>query len=52
MVNADVDGCTKILNHRKIIRKTHKNNNVLKTKRMLKPKYKLSGRPAFTFILP
>jgi len=33
----------KILNHRKIIRKTDKNNNVLKTKRMLKPKYKLSG---------
>jgi len=35
-----------------MIRKTHKNNNVLKTKRMLKPKYKFSGRPAFTFSLP
>jgi len=40
MVNPDVDGQTKTLNHRKIIRKTHKNNKVLKTKRMLKQKYK------------
>jgi len=26
MVNQDVDGCTKTLNHRKIIRKMQKNN--------------------------
>ena len=47
-------GCLnyKSLNHRKIIRKAHKNNNVLKTKRMLKRKYKLSGRPVFTISLP
>jgi len=29
MVNPDVDGKTNTLNHRKITRKTHKNNNVL-----------------------
>jgi len=51
-VNPEVNGQTKTLNHRKIIRKTYKNNNLLKTKRMLKPKYKLSGRPVFTFSLP
>jgi len=38
MVNPHVDGQTKTLNHRKIIRKTHKNNNLLKIKRLLKPK--------------
>jgi len=32
MVNPDVDGCTKTLNHQKIIRKTHKNTNLLKPK--------------------
>jgi len=52
MASPDVDGLTKTLHHRKIIRKTHKYNNLQKTKRMLKPKYKLSARPAFTFILP
>jgi len=43
MVNLDVDGYTKTLNHRKIIRKIQKNNNLLKTKTTLKPKYKLMG---------
>jgi len=32
--------------------KTQKNNNFLKTKRLLKPKCKLSGSPVFTFSLP
>jgi len=36
-VNPAVDGYTKTLNHRKILRKTQKNNNLLKNKR--KPKY-------------
>jgi len=31
MVNPDVDGCAKTLNHRKIIRQTQKNNKLLKT---------------------
>jgi len=52
MVNLDVDGYTKILNHRKIIRKMHKNNNLLKTKTILKPKCKLRGGSVFTFSLP
>jgi len=53
MVNSnDRDGQTKTPTHRNIIRKTHKNNNLLKTKTMLKPKYKLSGRPVFTFSMP
>jgi len=43
MVNLDMDGYTKTLNHRKIIRKVQKNNNLLKTKTILKPKYKLNG---------
>jgi len=42
MVHPDVDGYSKTPNHRKILKKTHK-NNLLKTKRILKPKYKLSG---------
>ena len=42
MVNLDVDGYTKTLNHRKIIWKMQ-NNNLLKAKTILKPKYKLSG---------
>ena len=33
MVNADVDGYTKTLNHWKILRKMQKNNNLLKTKK-------------------
>jgi len=44
MMNADVDGYTKTLNHRKIIWKTQK-------KTILKPKYKLGGDPLFTFNL-
>jgi len=42
MVIPNVDDYTKIINHRKILRKTQK-NNLLKSKRILKPKYKLSG---------
>jgi len=42
----------KNLNHRKIIRKTQINNILLKTKTILKPKYKLSGGPVSTFSLP
>jgi len=38
MVNPDVDGYTKTLNHRK----NAKHINLLKTKRILKPKYKLN----------
>jgi len=41
MVNPDVDSYDKTLNHWKIIREKQKNNNLLKTKRMLKPKYHL-----------
>jgi len=41
MVNSDVDSYAKTLNHRKIIRKTQKNNNQLKTKGILTPKYHL-----------
>jgi len=54
MVNADVDGYNKTLNHRKILRKTEKNKNLLKTKRTLKPTIsgKLSFGPVFTFCLP
>jgi len=51
-VNLDVDGYTKTLNHRKIIPKIQKNNNLLKTKTILKPKYKLSGGSVYTFSLP
>jgi len=39
IVNPDVDRYAKTLNHRKSIRKTQKDNNLLKTKRILKPKY-------------
>jgi len=41
LVNPDVDGYTKTLNHRKIIRNTQKNGNLLETKTPLKPKNKL-----------
>jgi len=51
MVNADVDGYTKALNHRKTP-KNVKKNNILKTKRILKPNYKFSGGPVFTFTSP
>jgi len=43
MVNPVVDGYTKTLIYLKIVRKIHKNNNLLNTKRILKPKYKLRG---------
>jgi len=46
MVNLDVDSYAKTLNHRKIIRKTQK-NNALKTKRILKPKYHLRWWSSF-----
>ena len=52
MVDPVVDGYTKIINHWKMIQNRHKKNNLLKTKRMLKPKYNLSGRPVFKFSLP
>jgi len=50
--NLDVGGYTKILNHRKIIRKIQKTNHLLKTKTILKPRYKLSGGSVYTFSLP
>jgi len=46
-VNQDVDGYTETLNHQKILQKTQK--KLLKTKRILKLKYKLSEGPSFTF---
>jgi len=52
MVNLDVGGYIKTINHRNIIRKMQKNNNLLKTKTILKPKYKLSVGSVFTFNLP
>jgi len=48
MLNPGVDGYTKTLNYRKIIRKTQ-NNNLMKTKTIQKLKYKLAfqgGRPS------
>jgi len=51
VMNPDVDGYTKTLNHGKIFPKLQKSDNLLKTKRM-KKKYKLSGRPLFIFSLP
>jgi len=42
MVNPDEDCFTKSLHNRKVLRKIQK-NNPLKTKRILKPKFKLSG---------
>jgi len=47
MVNSDVDGFSKTLNYRTII----KNKKLLKSKRILKPKYKLIGGPSFRFSL-
>jgi len=47
MVNPDVDSYDKTLNHREINRKAHKNNNLLKAKRILKPKYHLRWRSGF-----
>jgi len=48
MVNSDVDCYTNTL----MLRETQKNNNQLKAKRILNPKYNLSGGPLFTFSLP
>ena len=53
MVNPDVYGYAKTLNHRKTsknIRKTQKYNNRLKTKRIQKPKYKLSAASGGRFL--
>jgi len=41
VVNPDLDGYTEAQNHRNILRKIQKNNNLLKSKRM--PKYELVG---------
>ena len=44
MVNPDVDDYYETLPKRsETLRKTWKNNNLLETKRILKPKWKLSG---------
>jgi len=51
IVNPGVDGYAKTLYHGKILRKTQKNNHLLKNKRILEPKYKLSSGPVFTFSL-
>jgi len=52
MVNADVDGYNKTLNHRKMLRKTQKNKNLLKTKRTLKPTISSKlFRPGFHILL-
>jgi len=51
-VNPDVDGYSNTLNHRKILLKTQKSNNSLNSKRILKPKYKLSEGPVFKYDLP
>ena len=46
-VNPYVDSCTKILNHQQILRNRKK--KLLKTKRILKLKYKPSGGQSFPF---
>ena len=49
-------GCSRLyfetLINQKILQNTQKSNNLLKTKRILKIKYKLMGRPVFTCGLP
>jgi len=53
MVNPDVNGYAKTLNHRKSpknFRKTQKYSNRLKTKRIQKPKYKLSAAGGGRFL--
>jgi len=52
MVNPDPDGYNKTHNHRKILWKAQNIKNLLKIKRILKPKNKLSGGPVFTISLP
>jgi len=44
---SDVDSYTKTLNHQQIFR--NKQKKLLKTKRILKLKYKPGGGPSFTF---
>jgi len=51
MVNPDVDSYAKIPNHWKIIQKTQKNNNLLKTKWILKPKYHLKWRSGIHILI-
>jgi len=46
-VNLDVDGYTKTLNHRKTLRKNAKNNNLLKTKRIVNTKIQARWGPGF-----
>jgi len=46
MLNLDVDVYTKTQNNRKTIRKMQKKNNLLKTKTILKLKYKLEVGPS------
>jgi len=49
-------GCSRLyfktLINQKILQNTQKSNNLLKTKRILKMKYKLMGRPVYTCDLP
>jgi len=47
----DADDNTKTLNHRKMLQKTKK-QQPSENQRILKPKYKQSGGPVFTFSLP
>jgi len=46
-VNPDVDGYPKTRNLRKTLRKTQKNNNLLKTKRIVNTKRQASWGPGF-----
>jgi len=48
MVNSDVDGFSKTLNYRTVMKN---NKTLLKAKRILNPIYKLSGGPNFRFSL-
>jgi len=51
IVNADANVYAKTRNHRETLQQ-HKRNNLLKIKRILMPKYKLSaGDQVFTFSL-
>jgi len=44
-----MDGYTKTLYHKKIVRTMQKHHNLLKSKTILKPNYTLSVGPVFTF---
>ena len=48
IVNADVDAFTKSVNHRKILRKTWKNKNLLKTKKLVP---KIQAKWVFSFYI-